>query len=65
VCANSIRNIEDKVVIALRKGNKEEIEKLIDDYKFYKEKKEKIDDKIWNETYEKVEPLNSIVKKIR
>jgi hypothetical protein len=51
VCANSIRNIENKVLIALRKCNKEELEKLMDDYKFYNERKKTIDNKIWNETY--------------
>lgn len=55
VCADSIRKIENKVLIALRNGNKDELEKLIDDYKFYKDKKEKIDDKLWDETYEKVD----------
>ena len=49
VCANSIRSIEDKVLVALRNGNKEELEKLMDDYKFYKERKNTIDNKIWNE----------------
>jgi hypothetical protein len=51
ICANSIRNIEDKVLIALRKGNKDELEKLMDDYKFYNERKKTIDNKIWNERF--------------
>lgn len=55
VCADSIRKIENKVLIALRKGNKDELEKLIDNYKFYKEKKKIIDDKLWDETYKKVD----------
>jgi hypothetical protein len=49
ICTSSIRNIEDKVLVALRKGNKEELEKLMDDYKFYNERKKTIDNKIWNE----------------
>jgi hypothetical protein len=55
VCADSIRKIENKVLIALRNGNKDELEKLIDNYKFYKEKKQIIDDKLWDETYKKVD----------
>jgi hypothetical protein len=55
VCADSIRKIENKVLIALRNGNKDELEKLIDNYKFYKEKKQIIDDKLWEETYKKVD----------
>ena len=55
VCADSIRKIENKVLIALRNGNKDELEKLIDNYKFYKEKKKIIDDKLWDETYKKVD----------
>jgi hypothetical protein len=55
VCADSIRKIENKVLIALRNGNKDELEKLIDNYKFYKEKKQIIDDKLWEETYKKAE----------
>jgi hypothetical protein len=51
VCANSIRNIEDKVLVALRNGNKDELEKLMDDYKFYNERKKTIDNKIWNERF--------------
>ena len=51
VCANSIRSIEDKALVAFRKGNKDELEKLIDNYKFYKERKNTIDNKIWNERY--------------
>ena len=49
VCSNSIRNIEGKVLVALRNGNKEELEKLMDNYKFYNERKKTIDNKIWNE----------------
>jgi hypothetical protein len=55
VCADSIKKIENKVLIALRNGNKDELEKLIDNYKFYKEKKKIIDDKLWDETYKKVD----------
>jgi hypothetical protein len=55
VCADSIRKIENKVLIALRNGNKDELEKLIDNYKFYKEKKQIIDDKLWEETYKKAD----------
>jgi hypothetical protein len=55
VCADSIRKIENKVLIALRKGNKDELEKLIDNYNFYKEKKQIIDDKLWDETYKKAD----------
>lgn len=51
ICNNSIRKIENKVIIALRNGNKEELEKLMDNYKFYNERKKTIDNKIWNETY--------------
>ena len=32
ICDNSIRKIENKVIIALRNGNKEEHEKLMDNY---------------------------------
>lgn len=50
ICANSIRRIENEVLIALRNGNKEELEKLMDNYKFYNERKKTIDNKIWNES---------------
>ena len=50
ICDNSIRKIENKVLIALRNGNKEELEKLMDNYKFYNERKKTIDNKIWNDT---------------
>lgn len=51
ICAKSIRNIEDKVLVALRNGNKDELEKLMDNYKFYNERKKTIDNKIWNERF--------------
>ena len=51
ICNNSIRKIENKVIVALRNGNKEELEKLMDNYKFYNERKKTIDNKIWNEAY--------------
>jgi hypothetical protein len=49
ICTKSIKNIEDKVLVALRNGNKDELEKLMDNYKFYNERKKTIDNKIWNE----------------
>jgi hypothetical protein len=39
------------VLVALRNGNKDELEKLMDSYKFYNERKKTIDDKIWNERF--------------
>ena len=51
VCADSIRKIENKVLIALRNGNKDELEKLMESYKFYNERKKTIDNKIWNERF--------------
>lgn len=51
ICGNSIRKIENNVLIALRNGNKEELEKLMDNYKFYNERKKTIDNKIWNDAY--------------
>jgi hypothetical protein len=51
ICDNSIRKIENKAIVALRNGNKEELEKLMDNYKFYNERKKTIDNKIWNEAY--------------
>ena len=55
LCLKSINAIEGKILNSLKNGNKEEIDKLIEDYNFYNNKKKKIDEKLWNETCEKIE----------
>jgi len=54
-CCKNIKTIEEKILDSLRVGDREKLEKLIEDYNFYRGKKEEIDNKLWDETVDKIE----------
>ena len=71
-CQRNMRTIEEKILSRLRMDgddttNDDELKKLVENYRFYRNKKREIDDKLWS-TIPKVEPAdckgNHPVKKI-
>lgn len=61
-CQKNMRTIEEKILSRLRMDgddttNDNELKELVENYRFYKNKKKEIDDKLWS-TIPKVEPVN-------
>lgn len=54
-CQKNLDKIGEKILMRLENSddvkNDEKFNKLIDDYKFYKDKKKELDDKVWNGKY--------------
>jgi hypothetical protein len=62
-CERNMRTIEEKILLKLRMNdrdttNSDELNKLIENYDFYKNKKKEIDDKLWDIKYPKIHPVN-------
>lgn len=62
-CERNMRTIEEKILLRLRmndgdRTNSDELNKLIENYDFYKNKKKEIDDKLWDIKYPKIHPVN-------
>ena len=61
-CQRNMRTIEEKILSRLRMDgddttNDDELKELVENYRFYKNKKKEIDDKLWS-TIPKVEPAD-------
>ena len=59
-CERNMRTIEEKILLKLRMNdgdttNSDELNKLIENYDFYKNKKKEIDDKLREKTVDKIE----------
>ena len=59
-CERNMRTIEEKILLRLRMNdgdttNSDELNKLIENYDFYKNKKKEIDEKLWEKTVDKIE----------